>query len=83
MGAELYDHRGDTGLWLDWYVDDIVVSLVLCVSDTDTFTSIVVGWYWCKRPGENSNLVNDSQYTDVVKELHQRILDYIQLRPIQ
>lgn len=51
-GRELYDHRGDTGLWLDW-------------------------------PGENRNLVADSQYKDIVDQLHQQVLDYIQLRPIQ
>ena len=34
------------------------------------------------RPGENRNLVDDPEFSDVVSELHQRVLDYIQLRPI-
>ncbi len=49
LGTELYDHRGDTGLWLDF-------------------------------PGEERNLVNDQEHKAVVAELHQKVLDYIQLR---
>jgi arylsulfatase A-like enzyme len=51
LGTELYDHRGDTGLYLDW-------------------------------AGENVNVVNDTANKDVATELHQRVLDYIQLQPI-
>ena len=51
LGNELYDHRGDTGLWLDY-------------------------------PGENANVVAVPEYASVVRELHQRVLDYIQLRPV-
>ena len=51
LGAELYDHRGDSGLWLDW-------------------------------PGENRNLVSAPEHAAIVAELHQRVLDYIQLRPV-
>ena len=50
LGTELHDHRGDSGLWLDW-------------------------------PGENANLVDAPEHADTVAELHQRVLDYIQLRP--
>ena len=52
LGRELYDHRGDTGLWLDF-------------------------------PGENVNLASDPAYAQVVEALHQRVLDYIQLRPVK
>jgi hypothetical protein len=51
LGNELYDHRGDSGKWLDW-------------------------------PGENVNLVNYTEYADVVKDLHAQLLDYIQLPKI-
>ena len=49
LGRELYDHRGDTGLWMDW-------------------------------PGENVNLVDKREHAGLVEELHQAILNYIQLR---
>ena len=49
LGTELYDHRGDTGLWLDW-------------------------------PGENRNMVNDTQLQSVVADLHTRLLAYIKLK---
>jgi iduronate 2-sulfatase len=49
LGTELYDHRGDSGLWLDF-------------------------------PGEERNLVEDEEHKAVVAELHQKVLDYIQLR---
>lgn len=49
LGRELYDHRGDTGLWTDW-------------------------------PGENANLVDRPEHSGLVQELHQAILNYIQLR---
>jgi arylsulfatase A-like enzyme len=49
LGTELYDHRGDTGMWLDF-------------------------------PGEERNLVEDPEHRAVVAELHQKVLDYIQLR---
>ena len=49
LGTELYDHRGDTGMWLDF-------------------------------PGEERNLVEDEEHKAVVAELHQKVLDYIQLR---
>jgi iduronate 2-sulfatase len=51
LGRELYDHRGDSGLDIDW-------------------------------PGENTNLVSDPAHTGLVASLHQRVLDYIQLRPV-
>lgn len=49
LGRELYDHRNDSGKWLDW-------------------------------PGENVNLVNYSEYSVIVGDLHQKLLDYIQLK---
>jgi hypothetical protein len=49
LGTELYDHRGDTGKWLDW-------------------------------PGENYNLVNETEHASLVEELHGRIVDFIQLK---
>ena len=49
LGTELYDHAGDTGMWLDF-------------------------------PGEERNMVNDVEHGAVVAELHQKVLDYIQLR---
>ena len=49
LGRELYDHRGDSGMWLDW-------------------------------PGENANLVNNTEHAAVVEVLHQRLLDYIQIK---
>eukprot|EP00035_Acanthoeca_spectabilis_P036785 m.41683 g.41683 ORF g.41683 m.41683 type:complete len:652 (+) comp8246_c0_seq1:1293-3248(+) len=49
LGVELYDHRGDTGKWLDW-------------------------------PGENVNLVNQSEHASVVEELHAKLVDFIQLK---
>ena len=49
LGTELYDHRGDTGMWLDF-------------------------------PGEERNLVGDAEHAGVAAVLHQRVLDYIQLR---
>ena len=49
LGRELYDHRQDTGKWLDW-------------------------------PGENVNLVNRTEHADVVATLHQKVLDYIQIK---
>lgn len=49
LGRELYDHRGDSGKYLDW-------------------------------SGENVNLVNYTEYTSVVEALHQRVLDYIQIK---
>lgn len=50
IGRELYDHRGDTGLWIDF-------------------------------PGERVNLVHEKEHDAAVKSLHQRVLDYIQLKP--
>lgn len=50
IGQELYDHRGDTGLWLDF-------------------------------PGESTNLVHLSEYAPMVRQLHKRVLDHIQLTP--
>eukprot|EP00037_Helgoeca_nana_P022484 m.229791 g.229791 ORF g.229791 m.229791 type:complete len:665 (-) comp26009_c0_seq1:104-2098(-) len=49
LGTELYDHRGDTGKWLDW-------------------------------PGENYNLVNETEHASLVEELHGRIVHFIQLK---
>lgn len=49
LGAELYDHRGDTGMWLDW-------------------------------PGESRNLVNESSLTEVVRQLHEQLVEYVQLK---
>ena len=51
IGRELYSHRGDTGLWLDF-------------------------------AGENRNLVDQPEHAELVGALHQRILNYIKLRPI-
>ena len=34
---------------------------------------------WLDFPGENRNLINDARYADVVRQLHQKVLDYIQL----
>ena len=51
LGRELYDHRGDTGLWLDF-------------------------------PGENVNVANHTEHRALVAQLHQRVLDYIQLEPV-
>lgn len=52
LGRELYGHRGDTGLWLDF-------------------------------PGETRNLADDQGYSTIAKALHERITEYIQLRPIE
>jgi arylsulfatase A-like enzyme len=49
LGRELYDHRNDSGKWLDW-------------------------------PGENVNLVNYSEHSATVRDLHQQLLDYIQIK---
>ena len=49
LGTELYDHAGDTGMWLDF-------------------------------PGEERNMVDDAEHQAVVAELHQKVLDFIQLR---
>ena len=49
LGTELYDHRGDTSMWLDF-------------------------------PGENVNVVEDPEHAGLVSSLHQRLLDYIQLK---
>jgi arylsulfatase A-like enzyme len=35
---------------------------------------------WLDFPGENNNLVDDTQYEGVVSDLHQRIIDYIQIK---
>jgi len=51
LGRELYDHRGDTGMWLDY-------------------------------PGENLNLVQRDEHAELVKDLHQRVLGYIRLKPV-
>jgi hypothetical protein len=37
------------------------------------------GGKWLDWPGEGVNLVNRSEHQGVVAELHQRLLDYIQL----
>ena len=49
LGRELYDHREDTCLWLDF-------------------------------PGENRNLVDEPEHEDLVAELHQRVVDFIQIK---
>jgi hypothetical protein len=49
LGTELYDHRGDTSMWLDF-------------------------------PGENVNVVGNVEHAKLVESLHQRLLDYIQLK---
>jgi hypothetical protein len=49
IGRELYDHRGDSGKYLDW-------------------------------TGENINLVNYTEHADVVIQLHQQLLAYIQIK---
>ena len=49
LGRELYDHRGDSGKWLDW-------------------------------PGENLNLVNHTAHAAVVEDLHNQLLEYIQIK---
>lgn len=51
LGRELYDHRGDTGLWLDF-------------------------------PGEVSNLAYHTSHLGISEMLHERVLKYIQLRPV-
>lgn len=50
LGRELYDHRGDTGRWLDY-------------------------------PGEAVNVVSRPEHAQLVEVLHQRLLDYVRLKP--
>jgi hypothetical protein len=37
------------------------------------------GGTWLDWPGENVNLVNDTEHADLVETLHRRLVDYIQL----